>query len=89
MEFDWDDDKAASNLVKHGVSFEVVFNLDWDTCPVDEDSRFDYGEARYIAYARAQDGNRYVVAFTLRSGLYRIISLRPFGRKELKEYGES
>ena len=26
---DWDADKAASNLAKHGVSFEVVAELEW------------------------------------------------------------
>ena len=41
MEFDWDDDKAASNLDKHGVAFEVVYELDWDQA----DARID-GRAR-------------------------------------------
>lgn len=88
MEFEWDDEKAARNLEKHGVRFEVVHELDWLTCPIVDDSRFDYGEARYIAYGRVPTGTRYVVAFTLRTGRYRIISVRPFGRREYKLYGQ-
>lgn len=88
MDFECDDAKAASNLDKHGVSFEVVHDLDWDTCPIIADERFDYGEARYIAYAASSEGVRYVVAFTLRFSSVRIISVRPFGRKEYRFYGE-
>lgn len=87
MEFDWDDEKAASNLTKHGVGFEVVFDLNWDSCLIDADRRFDYGELRFVAYARNPSGEHYVVAFTLRTGTYRIISVRRFGRKERKIYG--
>lgn len=88
MEFEWDETKAARNLEKHGVAFEVVFGLDWDGCPITDDGRFEYGEVRYVAYAQHVTGQRYVVAFTLRSGKYRIISVRPFGRKEYRIYGE-
>jgi uncharacterized protein (DUF4415 family)/uncharacterized DUF497 family protein len=70
MEFEWNSGKAASNLAKHRVSFDVVFELDWEICPIIADARFDYGEARYIAYARSEAGARYVVAFTLRGGTY-------------------
>ena len=30
MEFEWDPDKAANNLEKHGVSFEVAWDFDWE-----------------------------------------------------------
>ena len=88
MKFEWNVEKAEANLAKHKVRFEIVFELDWDVCRIVDDLRFDYGEARYIAYARSESGDRYVVAFTLRSGTYRIISVRRFGRKEYKIYGE-
>lgn len=88
MEFEWDEAKAASSLAKHGVGFEVVHDLDWSSCPIVDDDRFDYGEARYVAYARSSIGLRYVIAFTLRRGSLRIISVRPFGRREYRIYGE-
>ena len=88
MEFEWDPEKGAKNLAKHGVAFDVVFGLDWATGPILDDDRFDYREARYILYGRSSTGARYVVAFTLRTGIYRIISVRPFGRKEWRLYGD-
>ncbi|XZN91478.1 MAG: BrnT family toxin [Microcoleus sp.] len=49
MQFEWDENKNAQNLKKHGISFEeaqeifdgIVFNA------IDE--RFDYGEIREIS----------------------------------------
>ncbi len=88
MEFEWDTNKALSNLAKHEVSFEIARGFDWDNATIVDDLRFSYGEARYVAYGRGEDGNLYVIAFTLRPGTYRIISVRRFGRKEYKVYGE-
>lgn len=87
MEFEWDEAKAKGNLAKHGVSFEIVYSFDWDSSPIVLDARFDYGEARYLAFGPAADGKKYVVAFTFRESACRIISVRPFGRKEHRIYG--
>lgn len=86
MDFEWDAAKAASNLAKHGVSFEIAHDFDWDSSPIVPDLRFDYGEARYLAYGPAADGQKYVIAFTFRGGACRIISVRRFGRKEHRVY---
>jgi uncharacterized DUF497 family protein len=46
-DFEWDDDKAARNLVRHGVSFELarlVFSDPWGVGEVDD--REEYGEER-------------------------------------------
>ncbi len=86
MDFERDAAKAASNLAKHGVSFEIAHDFDWDSSPIVPDLRFDYGEARYLAYGPAADGHKYVTAFTFRAGACRIISVRRFGRKEHRVY---
>jgi uncharacterized DUF497 family protein len=51
-DFEWDEDKAARNYAKHGVSFETAtlafedpFALEWI------DDREDYGEERYVVLA--------------------------------------
>lgn len=88
MAFEWDEAKAASNLAKHGVSFEIAYGFDWDGAIIVVDGRNDYGEERSVAHGRGADGNMYVVAFTLRGAAIRIISLRRFGRKEYKLYGD-
>jgi uncharacterized DUF497 family protein len=87
VEFEWDPEKAASNLAKHGVSFEMAHTFDWETAILVPDQRRDYGEDRSLAFDRATDGEMYVVAFTVRHRRFRIISMRPFGRKEYQLYG--
>lgn len=73
--YDWDEDKAAANLEKHGVAFETVHGFDWATAIQSEDRRRDYGETRMIALGKI--GNRdHVLIYTLRAGTIRVISLR-------------
>lgn len=87
--FEWDDDKASSNLRKHGLRFEVarkVF-LDSDRVTV-PDGRFDYGEVRLQSYGYI-DNRLYAVVFTedAASGTIRIISARKANARERKRYG--
>ena len=49
MEFEWDEAKNASNLAKHGVSFELAQRFLWSEALVELDGRRDYGELRYVA----------------------------------------
>ena len=45
--FEWDDDKARINLVKHKISFEIARLVFADENAIDEvDDREDYGEER-------------------------------------------
>jgi uncharacterized DUF497 family protein len=88
MEFEWDPEKAERNLAKHGVGFEIAREFDWANSVTLPDSRFDYGERRFIAYGRSSNGAGYVIAFTFRGESQRIISVRPFGRKESRLYGK-
>lgn len=85
MDFEWDEAKNRSNLEKHGVGFELVHDFDWDSAGFRVDDRHDYGERRFLAYGNGPAG-RYVIAFTVRNGKYRIISVRPFGRKDHRFY---
>lgn len=87
MDFEWDEAKNQSNLEKHGVRFDVVSDFDWDSAQIDRDDRMDYGEDRYLARGYASSGLGYSIVFTLRSAI-RIISVRPFNRKEELRYGK-
>ena len=69
------------------MRFEVVRQFDWQTAITLPDTRFDYGELRFIAYGWADNGFGHVVAFAFRGTVRRIISVRRFGRKEQKLYG--
>lgn len=49
MIFEWDDGKAASNLVKHGVSFELAREVWNDPLYVVLPDRVEGGERRWHA----------------------------------------
>lgn len=84
----WDDEKAANNLAKHGVAFEAVYDFDWETAHVVEDSRFDYGEPRAIAFGQI-GADLHVLICTVRDDLIRVISLRRANRRERALYAKT
>jgi uncharacterized DUF497 family protein len=85
VQIDFDPQKDASNLSKHGDSLAFAVELDWDAALVWVDDRTDYGEARMIALA-PKTAILYFVAFVDRSTVRRIISLRRANRQEAKHY---
>ncbi len=46
---EWDEDKRAANIEKHGVDFAAVLEFEWDAALTAEDGRQDYGEARSVS----------------------------------------
>ena len=84
--YEWDEGKYATNLRKHQLPFELVYEFDWDNAYLKPDKRFDYGEDRMIAYGRIE-GRGYAIVYTRRNDRVRIISLRPAYEKEMKRYG--
>ena len=84
--FEWDETKYEANLRKHQLAFELVHEFGWDDALIKPDTRFDYGEERFIAYGRI-GGRGYAIVYTLRADRARIISLRPAHEKEMRRYG--
>ncbi len=78
MEFDWDPQKAASNLKKHGVGFDEAETVFGDLLAAifrDEDHSVD--EKREIIIGYSDRERLLVISFTERSDdLMRIISAR-------------
>lgn len=87
MELEWDEEKNRANRVKHGLDFDDARKLDWDNATYVEDTRFDYPERRYWAFAMG-NGRIHMVAFCLRGMKVRLISFRRANRKEVKRYGK-
>ncbi|MBE9047826.1 BrnT family toxin [Pleurocapsales cyanobacterium LEGE 10410] len=51
------------------------------------DSRYNYGETRYITLAKI-DQRVYIVVFMMRSSTIRLISARKANKREVKRYEE-
>jgi hypothetical protein len=85
VEFEWDPNKAASNLRKHRVRFaEAVTVFEDDSMLMIPDDASD--EERFIALGAGSTGGVLVVVYTTRAGRIRIISVRKATRKERAEY---
>ena len=80
--FEWDEDKAAQNLAKHGVSFLTAAAIFANEIVETIDDREDYGEVRFIALGGA-DMAIYRIVYTWRGeGVIRIISAQKASRHE-------
>jgi uncharacterized DUF497 family protein len=90
MEFEWDEEKAASNLAKHGVSFEEAKTIFDDPLYVDfYDPDHSFDEHRYIIIGASQQRRVLIVSYTDRDDVCRLISAREVTRSERETYEES
>jgi uncharacterized protein len=89
MEFEWDDDKAASNLSKHGVSFEEAKTVFRDPLYVDfYDPDHSAAEHRYIIIGESEKGRLLLVSYTERGSAIRLIGSREVTAAERETYEE-
>jgi uncharacterized protein len=90
MEFEWDQSKAASNVKKHGVSFEEAKTVfDNPLAAIFDDEAHSVGEQREIIIGHSQRNRLLLIAFTERSGNVRIISARLATRQEREDYEQN
>lgn len=86
MQLEWDSDKAAANVSRHGVSFELAMLVFLDNGRLIKlDERFDYGEERIITMGHVNN-RLHVVVYTQTNDTIRIISARKANRREQKRY---
>jgi uncharacterized DUF497 family protein len=84
--FVWDEKKAASNLRKHGIEFEVAVRVFRATVQAEWiDDREDYGEERWNVLGFV-DGLDFLVTYTVRGADIRILSARMATKYEREEY---
>jgi len=89
IEFEWDPEKAKTNLVKHGLRFAEAATVFQDLLSItifDPDHSED--EDRYITIGKSERGRAVMVAHTDRGNRTRIVSARELTRAERKEYEE-
>jgi uncharacterized DUF497 family protein len=89
MTFEWDQQKAQSNLGKHDVSFEEAQTVFDDPLYVDfYDPDHSNNENRYIIIGVSSMGHILLVSYTERGDITRIISARKVTKQEFKAYQE-
>lgn len=87
MDYEWDTAKAATNIKKHGVSFEeaqTVFNN--PLALIFEDELQSAQEYREIIIGHSQRNRLLLVSFTERPKAIRIISARIVTQREREHY---
>ena len=90
MELEWDVDKAARNLRKHGVSFEDAELVFYDSGRIETyDGREDYGEGRWAMIGLAYSAVLSVVYTVRHEDTIRLISARKANADERKQYREA
>jgi uncharacterized protein len=89
LKFEWDPRKAASNLSKHGVSFQEALKAFADPfARIFDDEDHSVEEQREIIIGHSSK-RLLVVCFTAQGESVRIISARRATRRERKEYEEN
>jgi uncharacterized DUF497 family protein len=89
VDFEWDSDKAASNVRKHKVSFDEAATVFGDPLSgTFEDPDHSIEEDRWITIGTSVRGRVLVVSHTNRGDRIRIISARRATPRERKAYEE-
>ena len=85
-DFEWDDRKAATNLRKHGVSFEEAITALADPAAVTAPDLYDPDRSITIGNSRLLRVLFVVHTETRRSGRVRIVSARKASAAQRKRY---
>jgi uncharacterized DUF497 family protein len=83
----FDPAKDAVNRTKHGVSLALAEVLFAGPHVSMIDDRFDYGEAREVAFGFV-NGRLFVCVYADRESERRVISLRKANKREVRRYGK-
>ena len=87
MILEWDPEKAATNLTKHGVDFHEAATVLADPLSTTfPDPTHSLDEQRYLTIGSALSGRILVVAHTDRDEAVRLISARPATPSERRFY---
>ncbi len=85
MQFEWDEEKAALNLKKHGVRFETAALVFCDENRIELfDAEHSSEEERYNTIGLVD--NILFVVYTERKSRIRLISARPANKRERSLY---
>ncbi|MCL4261795.1 MAG: BrnT family toxin [Anaerolineae bacterium] len=86
--FEWDSHKAASNLDKHGISFELACEVFFDPflLVMDDEEEYVDGELREKVVGITVDWRLLYVVYVMREDRIRLVSARYSTSVERKRY---
>jgi len=86
VNFEWDESKSDACFRERGFDFAYAARAFFDPNRlVREDNRHSYGEERYQLVGSIED-RLFVVVYTLRHDVFRIISAHKANQREVKQY---
>jgi uncharacterized DUF497 family protein len=89
VRFEWNAQKAAANLRKHGVSFDEAASVFYDPLSATgDDPDHSADERRFVTFGMSSSGQLLLVAHTVHDETIRIITARPATRAERGIYEE-
>jgi uncharacterized DUF497 family protein len=83
--FEWDPNKAATNLKKHGIDFADAVSVFNDNHAITIDDP-DFDEERFITIGMDTYARIIVVVYTYRGNAIRLISARKAEKQERKQH---
>ncbi len=89
MKFEWNENKAATNFLKHRVSFDEAKTVFLDPFFIDfYDPDHSYNEERYIIIGKSRRNRLLIVSYVERDEAIRLISARELTKGEREFYEE-
>ena len=90
LRFEWDLEKAAANLTKHGVSFEEALTVFSDPLArIFDNEDHSNEEEREIIIGHSAKHRLLLVCFTARETAIRLFSARRATKREQQDYEEN
>jgi len=89
VRFEWDEDKNAQNVGKHGIDFNDAVDIFNHPMLTAIDGRFEYSEERWVAIELVRQLIGVVVYTESCGDVIRIISARKATKREVHLYEQS
>jgi uncharacterized DUF497 family protein len=86
MNYEWDENKAASNLRKHNIMFSDAVAVFEDEMALSREDTDSFDEQRFVLIGIDFMARILTVVYTYRYGTIRLISARRATKKERKIY---
>jgi hypothetical protein len=90
VSFEWDPEKAASNLLAHGVRFAEAVTVFEDAFALTAEDPTSFGEQRFVILGLSDQANLLVVVFAHREpDIVRLISAWKANKRQRQQYEKS